>query len=380
VAAVVVIVAVMVFGKGTAHALDLKVYRQGARAVVGLARHRQSLYSFRTRDGLPFTYPPFAALLMVPLAYVRFAVAVPIVRALLAFAVAGLWQTSLRAAGYRVGWLVLTLLTAASLVLEPIYHDIQLGQMSLIIVLLVVADLTGAVPPRYRGVLTGVAAGIKLTPLIFIPLFVLTRQWRALVLTLGSFAATVLIALAALPGESWHYWTRYVRESSRVGSPWDLSDQSIRGVLDRVGAGQHSTAAELLLAFAQVIVVGSALVISALWWRRGERLLAVSLTGVAGLLASPISWPHHWCWVVPLLVALTRLSYLAAGLATVPYLITLRLGVHFHWRDQVHHWDAVQNLIGNGYVWAALIVLTYAGWRLLREPRHPWRQHTPVPI
>ena len=41
-----------------------------------------------------------------------------------------------------------------------------------------------------------------------------------------------------------------------------------------------------------------------LWHRLGDIRLAVNLCGVAGLLASPVSWLHHFVWVVPLAMSL----------------------------------------------------------------------------
>nr|WP_051476901.1 glycosyltransferase 87 family protein [Arthrobacter sp. Br18] len=55
------------------HGLDLLVYRQGALALLGMAGDQQlydaSLIQTDTRS-LPFTYPPFAALLFTPLALI----------------------------------------------------------------------------------------------------------------------------------------------------------------------------------------------------------------------------------------------------------------------------------------------------------------------
>lgn len=363
-AAVVIIVVLRIW---PGHAIDLAVYRLAARTVLNDTRRPQELYSVRSAMRLPFTYPPFAVLPMLPLAYGKWVLDRLIVRVLLAFALAGLWQASLRAVGHRVNWMVLAFLTAGSMALEPVIHNFWAGQLSLVVVLLVVVDLPGAMPERYRGLLTGVAAALKLTPLIFVVFLALTRQWRALARMLGAFVGAGLIGLAVFPHESVSYWTRYVHQSRRVGPPRILSDQSVRGALARLGWAQHGAAATFLLPAVVIAIAVAVVILAVLWWRRGERLLAVSLTGFASLLASPISWLHHWCWIVPLLVALSRLSYVAAGLVALPYCVTVRLSNHFHWRDTVQHWGAVQNLVGNGYVWAALLVVAYAGWRLVRE-------------
>jgi alpha-1,2-mannosyltransferase len=345
---------------------DFEVYRLAARTVLHHSR-RQDLYSTSNPRGLPFTYPPFAVLPLLPLAYGRFAADQLLVRVLLAFALAGLWQASLLAVGHRVRWPLLGLLTAASLALEPVMMDLQAAQISLIVVLLVVVDLTGAVPERYRGILTGVAAALKLTPLIFLVFLALTHQRRALARMIGGFAAATLGGLILFPYASWSYWTREVFDIHRVGVPWRVADQSVRGTLIRLGLDSGVTADRLLMVAAVVSAAAVTLIIAALWWRRGEQLLAVSLTGVASVLASPISWAHHWCWIVPLLVALTRLSYRAAALTAVPFCVTIRI-CHHEWGYLLYHWGVFQNLVGNAYVWTAFLVVAYAAWRLRERP------------
>ena len=48
------------------------------------------------------------------------------------------------------------------------------------------------------------------------------------------------------------------------------------------------------------ILVGAAGVVSAaLLDRKGYAMLGLLMAALTGLLASPISWDHHWVWIVP---------------------------------------------------------------------------------
>lgn len=362
-AAVVVVVAQSIHPP---HGFDLAVYRMGAQSV--LRGHAEAeLYALRSHFGLAFTYPPLAAVLFAPLALVTLATDKLVVDVLLGLATAVLWQVSLRAAGRRSGVLILLPLTLATLLVEPVWLDFQLGQVSLVLVLMVVADLSGVVPQRMRGVLTGLAAAIKLTPLIFLVLLALTRQWRALLLAAGTFAAAAAVGFVVLPRASWGFWTTYVHQTDRVGDAARIDDQSVRGVLIRLGVPAHGVGSDVVWVAAAGVLGAAAMAVAVLWWRRGERLLGVCLAALAGLFVSPISWYHHWCWIVPLVVALTRISRVAAGLAAVPFLLARRIAVAVGWKSSVHHWDALQQVVGNAYVWTAVLVVGYAGWRLWRD-------------
>jgi alpha-1,2-mannosyltransferase len=354
------------------HEFDLGVYRLGAQAVLR-GHANDELYALRSGFGLEFTYPPLAAVLFAPLALATIATDRLVVTLLLGFVTAGLWQVSLRAIGRPPRLLVLLPLTLVSLLIEPVWLDFRLGQISLVLVLMVVADLTGAVPRQIRGALTGLAAAIKLTPLIFLAFLALTRQWRALMVATGTFVAATVLGFLVLPHASWGYWTTYLHDTKRVGATVRIDNQSVVGVLTRLGVDLHSSGGALIWLATAGGLTAAALAVGAVWWRRGERLLGLSLAALAGLFASPISWYHHWCWVIPLVVALTRVSRIAAVLTAVPFLVARRIGIAGGWKTDTRHWDLLQTVVGNAYVWAGALVVGYAAWRLLRSTPPPER-------
>ncbi len=289
---------------------DLFVYQHaGDRVLDGL-----SVYG--SRDPvmeLPFTYPPFAAVVMVPLRR-----AADVAGSLpcwpgasvgaLAAAVVVVRRSLDRPAP---GWLV-ALAVAAAVALEPVWQNLTFGQLNVFLMLAVLVDLVGTGQGRSGarpGVLVGVAAGLKLTPLVFVVLLVLVGRRTAAGRALLAFAATVAIGFAAMPAQAGEYWTDGLVDGSRVGPPALAHNQSIYGALTRLLDHPPSTLLWMAVAGPLALAV---VVVAARWWRRGDRALGTCLGAVAMLLASPISWSHHWVWAVPVALVLWERSRWAA--------------------------------------------------------------------
>ena len=154
---------------------DLSVYRYGGRAVL------DGLPLYETDDpvtGYPFTYPPFAAVTMVPLALLPAWLAAALWTGASVGALAAVVVVVRRALGRPApGWLV-ALLTAAAVALEPVWQNLAFGQVNVLLMLAVLVDLLGP-ERRWSGVLVGIAAGVKLTPLLFVVLLVLVGRRTA---------------------------------------------------------------------------------------------------------------------------------------------------------------------------------------------------------
>jgi alpha-1,2-mannosyltransferase len=269
---------------------------------------------------LPFTYTPFAALLFAAGSGVSFATwhlglavltigLLPVV-AYLSLGLAGRPAGLARAAAAFA-------IAAVGLWLEPVAMTLFFGQINLVLLALVVGDL--ALPDRIKGkgIGIGLAAGIKLTPLIFIPYLLFTRRVRAAAVSALTFAVTVGLGFALLPHASAVYWGgKFIRP---VSKPFHLDNQSLNGVILRLthaGPGAH---AYWLVA---TVVVGIAgLATSILASRRGHELLGLVACAATGLLASPIAWSHHYVYVIPALVLAAygprRLGYRILGAALV---------------------------------------------------------------
>ncbi|OBK63684.1 mannosyltransferase [Mycobacterium gordonae] len=286
-----------------ANFVDLHVYVGGAATL----DHPGTLYSFVYADQtpdfpLPFTYPPFAAVLLYPLHFVPFG--------LLAF----LWHVAIVAALYGVvrvsqlliGRLIGTaadrraamLWTAVTIWIEPLRSNFDYGQIN---VFLVLAVLWAVYTTRWwlSGTLVGLAAAVKLTPAIAGVYLLGARRWSAALFSLAMFLFTIGVSLFVVGDQARYYFTDLLGDAHRVGPIATSFNQSWRGAISRI-VGYDAGYGPLVLT-ALVITA----VIAVLAWRALEdsdalgRLLVVELFG---LLLSPISWTHHWVWLVPLMI------------------------------------------------------------------------------
>jgi Glycosyltransferase family 87 len=305
---------------------DLVVYRDGGLIVRHVSPaydpHRASpLYDWVGQHGVQFTYPPFAAVLfsvasVLSWTAMRWAMTV----ASLAALGLSLWLVT-GALGYRDRPSVrlgATLgVSALALATEPVQQTLSLGQVNLLLMLLIVADLLagGALAPGSRtrwwhGIGIGIAAGVKLTPLIFIPYLLLIRRYRQAATASVVFAATAALGYAVLPGDSGTYWAHGLfLKANRIVFLGTRGNQSLRGILTRL-AGSVS-AGTLPWIAAAVLVAAAGLAAAALLYRARQPVPAMLACALTGLLISPLSWDHHWVWVAPGLALLAHLGAVA---------------------------------------------------------------------
>jgi alpha-1,2-mannosyltransferase len=331
---------------------DLSVYQFGGRAVLdGLSFYD----SVDPVTGLHFTYPPFAALVMVPLAHVPPWLAAGVWTGASLGALAVSIVLVRRALGRPASGRLVALLTLAALALEPVWQNLTFGQVNLFLMLAVLVDLVGPVR-RWSGVLVGVAAGLKLTPLLFVVLLVLVGRRTAAGRALVTFAGTVAVGFLLVPGSAAAYWRDGLVDAGRVGPPALAHNQSVYGALTRLLDGPPPTL--LWLAVAAPLALAAVLV-GAAWWRRGDRVLGTCLGALGMLVASPVSWSHHWVWTVPLALALWDRSRAVAVAWTAVFVARPVLWPPYA-RGREYTWDAVDHVVGNAYLLAALGVVAWA--------------------
>jgi alpha-1,2-mannosyltransferase len=344
---------------------DLAVYRDGGLIArhVGPAYdgHRAApLYDWVGPNGVQFTYPPFAAAVFAVASVLPWT-ALRTAMTLASLAALGLstWLT-FGALGYRARTGVRLGATfgvcALALLTEPVQQTLSLGQVNLLLMLLVVADLLtgpalvpGAKTRWWHGVGIGLAAGIKLTPLIFIPYLLLVRKFRQAATATAVFAATVALGYALLPRDSGDYWAdRLFLNANRIVFLGTRGNQSLRGVLTRLAGSVTSGTAPWMAAAVLVVIVG--LVTAAVLYRAGQPVSAMLACALTGLLVSPLSWDHHWVWVAPGIALLAHLGAQARGAARAGWwAAAAALMVVFGAWPQL--WDAQAGLTPAGLVW-----------------------------
>jgi alpha-1,2-mannosyltransferase len=195
---------------------------------------------------------------------------------------------------------------AAAAWLEPISVTLGYGQINLLITALVVFDLSRPDEARTKGVAVGVAAAIKLTPLLFIVYLLLSRRRQASGVAAVTFVASIALSFMVVTRDASAYWFHTIVQTARIGNPIDPVNQSLHGVIARLtGSAQLTGGWELVIV--AITVCGLALAVAAS--RRGDEADGFSLAAVSALLASPISWSHHWTLAMPALVLLARRAY-----------------------------------------------------------------------
>lgn len=279
--------------------LDLRVYRGAVEAMLSGG----DLYGFAIPDlagPATFLYPPFAALLVVPTLLVPDGVASNVwalaqigLAAVLAWLVARGGELKLHSDPFRRRLFAYGV-WAALAVSYPVLSNISNGQVSLTIITLVMVDLL-MLPPRWRGVLIGVAAAIKLTPLVIVVYFAASKQWRAAAMSVATFAAAGVAGLIALPQQSAVYWTRIVFDASRVPSIDSQRNLSILGAL-QFWAGTAGWVRMVWMVTAAVVLF-AAVRAAYRHQARGEAVAAAIVVGTASAIVSPVAWEHYLVWL-----------------------------------------------------------------------------------
>ena len=286
-----------------ANFVDLHVYLGGA----GALDHPGTLYSYVYADQtpdfpLPFTYPPFAALVFYPLhllpfGFVAFCWQIGIMAALY-----GVVRVSQRLLGQADGARPTALLwTAVGIWIEPLRSTFDYGQVNVILVL---AVLCAAYSGRWwlSGLLVGLAAGVKLTPAVTGLYFLGMRRWGAAIFSAVVFLATVGLSIAVIGQQARYYFTDLLGDARRIGPIGTSFNQSWRGGISRI-IGHDAGYGPLVLAAIAVTAV-----LTVLAWRAlgtdadRDRLGSLLVVQLFGLLISPISWTHHWVWLLPLMI------------------------------------------------------------------------------
>lgn len=271
---------------------DIDYYRN---AVIDVINGTKSMY-----DALP--YPPFAFLIVWWLAGLPILLGNQIWTAatiLILFALVGIVTRQAARATDRTNdrpWLVTRAAGSVALLLItwPVSSQLSNGQLSLVVITLAFIDTIGMLPPRFQGVLVGIAGAIKLTPMIFFVYFLVTGQRRQAAVAAGTFGAATALGWALFPEGSLYFWSHLGR-NDQFGDPARVDNLSIHSALARFSTqlGEQS----LLW-----VALGAVVVIAAMWrarghFGRGEVVEAVLVVGSSATVVAPIAWPHYFTWL-----------------------------------------------------------------------------------
>ena len=378
--------------------IDLEVYRFGVQAWLSGGDMYGPLPETSGHIRLPFIYPPFAAVLMVPLAVVPWLVSWVALLALSTVALGTtlylvarrMWPSGGVGGALSVASIALPLalavqpgndidfdhpvVTGPAIALEPVLQTIEFGQVNLLLMVLVALDCLVLAPRWPRGALVGIAAAIKLTPGVFVLYFLLRRDYRSAAVAAVSGALATALGFALAPSASLTFWLH--NPAGGVSASPFFTNQTFQAVLVRAGLEGSARTALWLLLSAGLLLLAAPVI------RKAPAALAMVTTAGVGLLISPTSWSHHWVWIAPALLVAAAVAartrspgWIAATVVTAAVFV---IAPH-QWGlpragDNEMHWTPFQQVIGSTYVWYTVIlyVLLWWGWRrreVAREPR-----------
>jgi alpha-1,2-mannosyltransferase len=344
--------------------IDMIVYRAEGRAVL----NGKDLYGggvqvpAKAGNVLPATYPPFAALLFAPMAWLP----VGLLKVLVTAANIGLLALVVRLSSRLIGseretaaahWAMVAAIAGLGLWFEPVWTTLRYGQINLALLALILYDLTRAPGSRWRGIGIGIAAGIKLTPGVFIIWFLLSGRRREAAISALSALGTMAVGFVLLPHDSTNFWLHKVFDTSQVGQTVITDNQALSGMAARLLHVEKPGAAWAIPA-ALIAVVG--LLLAARIARRGDVALGAMCCAVTGLLISPISWSHHWVWAVPIAMLLLQRAPRPAIAWTVLFCSFLIWAVPHGVSATPPHLNLIQLLLSSLYPLAGLGFLAWA--------------------
>ncbi|MGW7008049.1 glycosyltransferase 87 family protein [Streptomyces sp. NPDC054933] len=362
--------------------IDLQVYRVAAPHLL-----TGDLYGFRLYESgpgmfpLPFTYPPFAALVFLPLRTVPWLVLACAWQVLSVVCLAALVSGCLRLAG-EPGWRDprgrrrILLWTAVVLWAEPVHATLWFGQVNLILAAVVVFSLARR-SALGAGLGVGAAAGVKLTPAVTALYFLAHRRWSAAWWSAAGLAATVAAAWWVAPRVADQFWFHVLADTSRIGPVASATNQSLRGALSRTLGHDVGLTAPWWVAVSLAAILALAACLRSA--RRGDRLGTLVAVQLFGLLASPVSWCHHWVWCVAALIALFHAPARGRGHTVALTAWAVALGSHvISWlvAAQPSIWAIPRPwyLAALGWIYPVCTVLTFTA---LAVPA-PRRRQAPV--
>jgi alpha-1,2-mannosyltransferase len=345
--------------------IDLQVY---VYAVKDMLAGRDIFATTTPFWNLYFIYPPIAAVLMVPLAFGPYVMWQVIWTAVLVLA----QQSVLKRCGVPRGWKLGMIGVAVVLAVEPIRTTLGYGQVNTMLMALVVADLLPDRPGERRripqGTLIGLAAAVKLTPLLFVVFAFLIGRRRAALTAVISFVAFTGLGAVLLFSETVAFFGGLSGGDTRTASPLYTGNQSLLGVFFRL-ADTSRTTTLLGLAVAGIVALLGTLV-AAHWWRAGEKVFAVALVGLCTCLASPLSWTHHYVWILPMAVAMVtsgipRWARVLGGVWVVWVCACLPLAVLPYGGGRERTFSLLQQTVANLGPLLGVALVVGLAWQLL---------------
>lgn len=184
----------------------------------------------------PFTYPPFGAWSLSPLTWFDYETAARLMIMAIALQTAVIVALIGRSLGWSWGSAFAIAPWAAIVIeqcLEPFNQSVGFAQVNTAMMALVMIDVAAPDSWKGRGVASGLAAAIKLTPAIAILIFLLRRQWRSAITMVATSLTVTLLSWIISPSESARFFFDAMWDPQRAGDAYYTSNQNLKGFVAR---------------------------------------------------------------------------------------------------------------------------------------------------
>lgn len=184
----------------------------------------------------PFTYPPFGAWSLSPLTWFDYETAARLMIMAIALQTAVIVALIGRSLGWSWGSAFAIAPWAAIVIeqcLEPFNQSVGFAQVNTAMMALVMIDVAAPDSWKGRGVASGLAAAIKLTPAIAVLIFLLRRQWRSAITMVATSLTVTLLSWIISPSESARFFFDAMWDPQRAGDAYYTSNQNLKGFVAR---------------------------------------------------------------------------------------------------------------------------------------------------
>ena len=289
---------------------DFGAYMGAARS---MAAHGSPYAQFSSTTPVMsgFTYPPFAAILVQPLALLtdRQALSVWLALSLVTTVAAAIIVARV---ALPASWPRLELAVLAAIAFGPVTYNYWHGQINGVIFLLLAVAYWAYVDGRQTtvGLVIGLAAGIKVAPIVLVVLLVRRRWWRSTAAMLATLTATIVAGLVVIGAGPMRTFITEVLPTLGRPMGW-LYNQSITGVFGRLFDHSVLVVQPTPRWLTALSWIAGALILGMAAWvtrpgprPRAERGAEFGLGVVAMLLAGSLAWYAHFtALLIPLAAA-----------------------------------------------------------------------------
>ena len=349
--------------------------------------HFGRLYSPFTIEA--FTYPPPAIFVFWPLHLISKTSGIFLWSVVTILCVAITYYVAFIYSGFRRGTLAfgVSLWSAAvtAMIFPPLIECLAWGQTSTILLALLVTDFLAVVGKR-RGILTGIAAAIKLYPGVFIVFWGLQRRWRAALTALVSFLVLVVASWILWPRESTTFFFNRLLNGSELShfdkfSPFSATYESasVWSFFKRFTFLPTSLTLLLVIACSIAILtlgLGAAARLYDASWKISSFVALLFLTSIL----APISWDHYFTFTPLLLFVAVEVGYKSrlgvSALATftvflIPWYFFRAQNLNFTTGLTIQHlWITILTVVARNAYFCASVYFIGAAWFLTRPQRN----------